>query len=1176
MQYVDTGGINTDELEFDSLNLNSRVINRITNNTINTYSETHTFTGHGAILWRGSFLVLLEEMMAQTIETLQSLIHPATHPADMIEETVDRLWMTPAEKDKLTGVEYGANNYTHPATHSLDIITSTDTRKILTVTEKTKLDGVEENANNYTHPATHELGDFYDLFDVDGYLQAPLPKYTYLGDRHFIPMEIDINLGTVDLVINNVYGVDMVSYIGAGLDVEIPVNYRLGFNDIPFPGLFVSFNYSPGYDYTNVVTPFNKYAAISDTSYIIPGDRFIVTDAGVVDKITSANKLTATLGFKCNRIETNYDVPDGTGDWYYGKSSFQRSVYRSSARKIGFFNYHTTNGNVSLCLSRVYTAGTYKFNLTPSWNDSVTQEIPFYHYSVYCYSSDPIPSKEYTNILIQYDHGTSLYGPNFRIMYQRHTFETIDTSFKNLTNASNNFKHANFEVVNCVCVAPYIAKPVQQTSTIDEHAKCPEYLVSFTTMDEANSKSWITIYRINLVAKTVVLFQTISLNYKLFNTSLTYIRHMRVLYSGYGYSNLLSYWGNNNIYIYSRYYYTNNTFVLRHTVPAAFIEASLPSDVFKSLYIQSPLVTDRIKLVFKSKNYLYLLNISTIQIGVNDSFIPTFVTGVNPQWDFKYNQIGFAGNTIPMVGDDIVKLSYVPPSNDYTTIYHPIAAVDMYATTYTTVDIYSLFHDIRFQRLRMERSSSYPPKVDMTYSSDSYQPRKLYVSIDTGVMVEYTYEPQRILYNDLIWFLTWNKNYQPSVGNMRVPSNKTPIVVFCFNISKYGSMPHKNFVMIYNGKQYSVDAISTGYIGQDGPYGECQPLNVTQMSYINNNNRYLQYIDIPETLEVYSKHGNQLIYFGFFGESYQIEKNNITSDVDGVPGKTCIFTASAGDSVNVNFTPNIIMLREENTDGSVKVLFQNIGFDKYIDWNGSVLHNTQLLEVDNTTITMGAGIDDMIVIVIGMNANEVISDLSINASGLNPFFASLNDGFNSIGERDKTFTKTENTIPVIYDLGEGEVNHYLSINKFGDFTLNNKDGLLNYEWSKPDDMLFHGTNDFQPSVSEGASHLPLAKIRAVDGVINEVIPTAKDTSYTTSWKLLNEDSMIVFENKYMTEQIFIEVQYKGNLIDETVVLSGTTNIHLSHDSIKVSSMLYPEIIPGFTSAYVRLIVKRLF
>ena len=87
---------------------------------------------------------------------------------------------TTAEKNKLSGIADGANNYTHPDTHPASIVEEdashrfvTDAEKAAwngkvdkvsgkglstndyTTAEKNKLSGIADGANNYTHPNTH-------------------------------------------------------------------------------------------------------------------------------------------------------------------------------------------------------------------------------------------------------------------------------------------------------------------------------------------------------------------------------------------------------------------------------------------------------------------------------------------------------------------------------------------------------------------------------------------------------------------------------------------------------------------------------------------------------------------------------------------------------------------------------------------------------------------------------------------------------------------------------------------------------------------------------------------------------------------------------------------------------------------------------------------------------------
>ena len=87
---------------------------------------------------------------------------------------------TTAEKNKLSGIADGANNYTHPDTHPASMIEQNASHRFVTDAEKTtwnnkvdkadgmglssndyttaeknKLSGIEDGAHNYTHPDTH-------------------------------------------------------------------------------------------------------------------------------------------------------------------------------------------------------------------------------------------------------------------------------------------------------------------------------------------------------------------------------------------------------------------------------------------------------------------------------------------------------------------------------------------------------------------------------------------------------------------------------------------------------------------------------------------------------------------------------------------------------------------------------------------------------------------------------------------------------------------------------------------------------------------------------------------------------------------------------------------------------------------------------------------------------------
>ena len=143
------------------------------------------------------FMSIADKNKLNNIENnANNYIHPTSHSAAIITETVDRFWFTPVEKTKLDGIETNANKYIHPSTHPASIIIEDSTHRFLTdgyisswnnkidspltnlthenlsggslhsiVTttvngfssyqDKVKLNGIEVSANNYIHPTSH-------------------------------------------------------------------------------------------------------------------------------------------------------------------------------------------------------------------------------------------------------------------------------------------------------------------------------------------------------------------------------------------------------------------------------------------------------------------------------------------------------------------------------------------------------------------------------------------------------------------------------------------------------------------------------------------------------------------------------------------------------------------------------------------------------------------------------------------------------------------------------------------------------------------------------------------------------------------------------------------------------------------------------------------------------------
>ena len=76
---------------------------------------------------------------------------------DVMQDTTHR-FMTDTERDKLNGIDEGANNYVHPGSHPAGMITEDETHRFMTDAERTKLNGIAAGANKYIHPNSHPAG----------------------------------------------------------------------------------------------------------------------------------------------------------------------------------------------------------------------------------------------------------------------------------------------------------------------------------------------------------------------------------------------------------------------------------------------------------------------------------------------------------------------------------------------------------------------------------------------------------------------------------------------------------------------------------------------------------------------------------------------------------------------------------------------------------------------------------------------------------------------------------------------------------------------------------------------------------------------------------------------------------------------------------------------------------
>ena len=119
------------------------------------------------------------EKLAGIDEGANAYVHPESHSADMITDAAEKVVMTTSEREKLAGIDEGANAYVHPESHSADMITDAAEKVVMTTSEREKLAGIDEEANAYVLPvATAEvlggikIGDGLEVAE-DGTLSAP-------------------------------------------------------------------------------------------------------------------------------------------------------------------------------------------------------------------------------------------------------------------------------------------------------------------------------------------------------------------------------------------------------------------------------------------------------------------------------------------------------------------------------------------------------------------------------------------------------------------------------------------------------------------------------------------------------------------------------------------------------------------------------------------------------------------------------------------------------------------------------------------------------------------------------------------------------------------------------------------------------------------------------------------
>lgn len=112
---------------------------------------------------------------------------------------------TTTEKNKLSGIATGANNYSHPATHPPEIIVQDENNRFMTDTERNKLAGIAASANNYTHPSTHPPTILSNGTLPAGVVATNSTDYTTSRPRNIQASTTDLTAGSSSLANGAIY-----------------------------------------------------------------------------------------------------------------------------------------------------------------------------------------------------------------------------------------------------------------------------------------------------------------------------------------------------------------------------------------------------------------------------------------------------------------------------------------------------------------------------------------------------------------------------------------------------------------------------------------------------------------------------------------------------------------------------------------------------------------------------------------------------------------------------------------------------------------------------------------------------------------------------------------------------------------------------------------------------------
>lgn len=1193
-----------DQLEFDLLNLNFTILTRIRNDTINLSSTTEAFTSHAAIQWRGSFMLMVEDQLMTVIEHLNSMAHPTTHSASIIDETIDRLWMTSAEKIKLSNIAPRANNYTHPTEHALSEITDSATRIKFTMDEHNKLINIDDEANKYVHPTEHTLDEIDGLIGGDGFLIPQPPPIIYNDKNRAFFEEINLSFAGFNIVKDDVNYADMVVYTGQGVFTQPEIPFGSGFNtNLSREAMFLIGN-DTDTESVNIFTTHAKFSLKTDTPHetfptsednvgIFGRDWLTIhddivhlgtwTDTVAIDKINKPNSLYSVLGFRTT-TPTEAAVAGGVKMFIENNAPI-RGGLDDNGKTVSFIRYMADGKGVTYIVRPIgdrfytYIAGTNTFlpNVARLYTNT-------YVYFENTYKLSPI--------VFLVDYGTIGNTHSFRVSYM-HNWQPGFTTMAGWSFTKATIDDAD-EIIKTIKIETRITAAT--TSYVDPDQSI--LVMTVLTSSSAYNLSRIRVYTINTTTGTMSYTQTISLNHYLHSIDL--ISHRMLMNTmdfpaTYRWTNFIVFYHDGFLYFYMRPA-DGGSFALHQTVPYVNSGHVLPGLHVRQIEscCLSPESTTQplICIIMRTESYLHF-----IQFDIFYGFLTTVIgynANILSNWLAVYDTPETIGQCVQYNTFNnfylykLIKHILIP--NKYNGDCDICNFNQVADGTNVSIRKIQKIKTNGYTNGTIVRCSDVWLNINKTTSINKYYKADEIAGLHAPSEykdIDYLYETFPMNTNPEIGFWMFSHICRPETNYSQPPFNLKPYLIFGYRFTSNDSMEFcVKYVAVGSDTaiRYSIkcDTVTTAGSGINFPLRVSQSELMGSILYIFNH--VVSDLSIPM---ISSNSGEHFTYFGFSGSDYQLTSSLSTRTVGGIAGKTAIFELLPGESIDLGFDPNIVMFRYLNEEDYLNVTSVTIGFDKYIRLGQSTQRIDRPVVVTGTSLSV-SGDHPMWVLAIAAETHPESESIVFTPPTTSPLCI-LPYGFDATGEKAWVVGNDE-----VYVNGNVLVTGPTVINN--PLTLQNPDTRYIYA-TKTKELIYNdnpvGTMQVNSTPEERgypqpSSILPAACVTFEDGVITDVVKYPSGDSYETEWTPFAIGNVLNIPNRFMMSYVFVSVYIKnvedgftdGELNQITtfddVVVSGV-KVSVTDKFITISS--FPGqayLIAAQINAEIKVIVKRMF